>query len=168
VRRVSFDNVIYCDVDRFWDVFLGEETAPDLFVRGLGFHRFDVRTWLEESARIHRVTDCHPRLALPAALEALFRNGFRYVEDGVFDKSTKTWRFTWTPCALQDRFTLEGWMRAEGTAAGVCHRIAEMVVEIRFLGMGATLERLAERVLRSSWDESAVAMNAWLTARFPN
>jgi hypothetical protein len=167
VRRIPFVNLIQCDARRFWEILLGDDTARDLFLHGLKFHRFDIITRHEDNSRIHRVTDCHPRLALPSGLRSLFRNGFNYREDGIFDKITGTWHFVWIPSTFHERFTLEGWMRAESAAADACNRIAEMTVEARFVGVGATLERLAEHVLRSSWDESAAAMNAWLTERSP-
>ena len=47
---------------------------------------------------------------------------FKYVEDGTYDKATKTYRFKVTPSSMADKLTNEGTIRMEPAGEGKSRR----------------------------------------------
>lgn len=167
VVTISLQHILRSDPETYWRDFFDSETSRDFFMRGLGFKQFDVVSYSEDEHAIQRVVRYHAHVVLPRAIAAIFGSGFRYLENGVFDKATGLWKFIWIPAAFPERILLDGWTRAEPRAEepDTCDRISEMRVEARFPGIGGLLERQTARFLRDQWDRSARVNNEWLERR---
>lgn len=162
--RLRFEHVLTCTPDRFWAGFLRPETISGFYTRGIGFTRFDILRLENDASSIRRAAACHLPVVLSRALQPLFQRGFSFIEDGVFERASRTWRYTWTPATLPSRINIDGWIRAEPIVgeSGSCRRLAEIDVEAKIPVLGSLIERTAERLLRTSWDLSATILNEWL------
>lgn len=164
---MRIDHVIQADTVTYWRWFFDDVPAREFFLEGLRYLQFDILERTEDEHTIRRVVQCQPRVTLPAPIRLVFRKGFRYREEGVFDKPSGPFRFAWIPERMSDRIVLEGSTRTVDRPGepGTCDRLTEMTVGARFPGLAGPLERHTARVLREQWDESARVSNEWLTAR---
>jgi hypothetical protein len=168
VIHIRCDHVLQRDAPGFWSWYFDRDAISDFFVRGLQFKRYEIVSQIEDEASIHRTIECHPHVALPRPVRALFRGGFRYVETGVFDKQSGTWRFSWTPSAFRERLKIDGWMRVEALDGVSCRRLAETTVDARFPGLRGLIESTGEQIIGRIWDRSAAVMNEWFLRDVPS
>lgn len=162
--RLRFEHALPCAPDLFWAGFLRSETIASFYTRSVGFTRFDIRRFECDASGVRRTADCHLPVVLSRPLQPLFRGGFGFVEDGVFERASRTWRYTWTPATLPSRIKFAGWIRADyiPDEPGRCCRVAEIAVDARVPGLSSLIERTAERLLQQSWDLSAIKLAEWL------
>ena len=158
--RVSHE--IHCDAATFWKIFFDKAFNERLYRDELGFPEFAVTHQEETDTQIRRKCAGKPRMNMPAPVAKLIGDGFRYVEDGTFDKATQTWRWKMTPSTLADKLRQEGTLRVEPLGPGKVRRVAELLNEAKIFGVGGLIESSAEKELRAGWDRSAVFMNKWI------
>ncbi|MCS6913794.1 MAG: DUF2505 family protein [Myxococcota bacterium] len=160
--RFTITHEIECDEDTFWKVFF-DRTFNDRLYRGaLGFPEFQVLEQTETDTQITRRAVGMPKMNLPGPVMKVLGPGFRYTEEGTFDRAQRIFRWRMTPSVLADKLRQEGTVRTESLGPGRVRRIAELMVEARVLGLGGLMESSAERQLREGWDTSAVFMNQYL------
>lgn len=162
--RLQLDHVLRCEPQRFWAGFFSPETIASFYTRAIGFTRFEILRQESDATSIERVADCHLPVVLSRQLQGLFRTGFHFVEEGVFERPSGTWQFRWIPATLPSRIAFHGSMRARGAEdePGSCHRLVELEVTARVPALSHLLERAADRILRTTWDLSATRLNEWL------
>jgi hypothetical protein len=164
VVRVDFNHVIRCSPERFWKGFLNPDTVARFYTRAIGFTKFTLLRQDEDETSISRDVDCDLPVPLSRPLRAIFRDGFRFVERGRFERDDNVWRFAWTPATLASRIRFNGWMRIVHAeeAPDASHRLVQIDVTARVPGLGSLIEHTAEKLLRESWEQSAVELNTWL------
>lgn len=158
--RISHD--IQCGVDLFWKVFFDKTFNEQMFKTELGFPEYSVLELRETDKEIIRRVSAMPKMNLPGPLSKLFGNGFRYVEEGHFDRQTKIWKWKMTPSTLADKLRQEGTLRVEPVGEHSVRRVAELIIEAKVFGVGGLIESTGEKQLRQGWDESARFLNKWL------
>ena len=147
------------DVDGFWKLFFDEEYNRALYLKGLGFPKFEILKFEEDDKKIARTVRVTPKLDVPGPIAKIIGDGFSYVEGGTFDRSTKIW--TWEN-AQKDKLASQGTVRAEANGEGKCKRVGDFKVEGKVFGLGGMLESTLEKNLRSGWDKSAAFLNRWV------
>ena len=160
--KFTISHEIPCNAETFWKTFFDKEFNETLFLKELGFPEFKIVEARDTEKEIFRRVSGQPKMNLPGPIAKLLGPGFKYTEDGTFDKATKTWRWKMTPSSLADKIRNEGTMRIEPAGDNKVKRITEMVMEAKIFGLGGLLESSAEKSMRDGWDKSAVFMNKWL------
>lgn len=153
---------INCNVETFWKTFFDKEFNEKLYKEGLGFPEFSVVSQNETDDKITRKCAGKPKMNMPGPVMKLLGDGFRYTEEGSFDKATKVWRWKMTPSTLADKLRQEGTLKVEPIGDNKVRRTAELINEAKVFGIGGLLESSAEKTLREGWDKSAAYMNEWL------
>jgi hypothetical protein len=153
---------INCNIETFWKLFFDKTFNETLYKEGLGFPEFSVINQTETDDKITRKCAGKPKLNMPGPVMKLLGDGFRYTEEGTFDKATKTWRWKMTPSSLAEKLRQEGSLKVEAVGDNKVRRSAELINEAKVFGIGGLLESSAEKSLREGWDKSAAFMNKWI------
>lgn len=153
---------INCNIETFWKLFFDKTFNETLYRQGLGFPEFNVVDQKETDTEITRKCAGKPKLNMPGPVMKLLGDGFRYSEEGKFDKATKVWRWKMTPSAMADKLRQEGTLKVEAIGDNKVRRTAELINEAKVFGVGGLIESSAEKSLREGWDQSAVFMNKWI------
>lgn len=141
-------------VDTFWKMFFDTALSEQLF-KDLGFPKWIVLNEKETETEIHRTVEGVPKMEVPAVVAKSFGPGFGYLEDGVYDKKTRVYRFKMKMNSLTDKLRLEGNVRAEPNGDSKCRRIVEITAEAKIFGIGGIIEGVLEKGFREGWAESA-------------
>lgn len=160
--KFTVTHEINCNAETFWQIFFDKAFNEQLFLRELGFPEFSVVSQTDNSTSIIRKVAGQPKMNVPGPVAKLLGDGFRFTEDGTFDKASKTWRFKMTPSTMADKLRQEGTMRIEPVGDNKVRRIAELVIEAKIFGLGGLIESSTEKQLREGWDRSAVFMNRYI------
>ena len=160
--KFTVTHEIHCNEETFWKVFFDRDFNMDLFLKELHFPEYSILEQRETDQSIVRKVSGTPKMDVPAPVMKLLGPGFKYVEEGTFDKATKRWSFQMTPNVLHGKLFNKGNMRAEPVGEARVRRIAEIVVEAKVFGVGGLLESTGEKQIRQGWDSSAAFMNRWL------
>lgn len=160
--KFTVTHEIPCNAETFWKVFFDKDFNEQLFLKELGFPEFKVLEARDSDKEIFRKVAGQPKMDLPGPIAKLLGPGFKYTEDGYFDKNTKVWRWKMTPSSLADKLRNEGTMRIEEIGGDRVRRIADITVEAKIFAVGGLMESTTEKELRSGWDKSAVFMRKWL------
>jgi hypothetical protein len=155
---------INCNVETFWKIFFDKEFNTKIYTEGLGFPQFEVLDQRETETQITRKCAGMPKLNMPGPVVKLLGNGFRYTEEGTFDKSTKKWKWKMTPSTMADKLRQEGTLWVEPIGDTKVRRVAELINEAKVFGLGGLIEKSAETQLREGWDLSAAFMNKWIAS----
>jgi hypothetical protein len=161
--KFTVTHEIPCSVETFWKVFFDKEFNESLFLKELGFPEFKVLEARDTDKEVFRRVTGTPKMNLPGPIAKLLGPGFKYTEDGTFDKATQTWRWKMTPSTLAEKLRNEGSMRIEKIGEDRVRRIADIVVEAKIFGIGGLMESTTEKELRNGWDKSADFMKKWLS-----
>lgn len=153
---------INCNIETFWKIFFDKTFNETLYRQGLGFPEFNVVDQKETDTEITRKCAGRPKLNMPGPVMKLLGDGFRYSEEGKFDKATMVWRWKMTPSAMADKLRQEGTLKVEAIGDNKVRRTAELINEAKVFGVGGLIESSAEKSLREGWDQSAVFMNKWI------
>lgn len=163
MAKFTVTHEINCDEETFWKLFFSRTFNARMYSEVFKFPAFEIVDEQDDGNLVIRKAAGRPRVqALPDAVQKLLGSNFGYVEESVFDKTKKTWRWKMMPTHLSDRLCNVGHLRLEPDGAGRVLRIAEVTVEARIFGLGRFLEGVAEKELRSGWDQSAAFLNKWL------
>jgi hypothetical protein len=160
--KFTVTHEINCDLDTFWKVFFDQEFNNALYRNELQFPDFQITSQQETDASIVRKIAAQPKMEVPGALQKLIGSGFRYTEEGSFDKATKIWKWRLTPSTLADKLRTEGVVRVEKIGDTKVRRIADITMEAKIFGLGGLIESSTEKQLREGWDKSARFMNEYL------
>ena len=158
----TMNHEIRCNAERFWQVFFDREFNDKLYKEGLEFPEFSIVDQKETDTEITRKVAGMPKMNMPAPVAKVLGSGFKYVEDGTFDRSKRIWRWKMTPSKLADKLRNEGNLRVDALGDDKVRRVAELTIEAKIFGVGGLIESSAEKQLREGWDKSAAFMNKWL------
>jgi hypothetical protein len=165
MTKFTLTHEFNCTPEVFWQVFFDKDFNTELYLRGLGFPEYSVLDQRETDAQITRKTSGQPKMSLPGPVEKLLGAGFRYTEEGTFDKATKKWRFKLTPSTLADKLRHEGTVRCEAVGEGRCRRIVDLEMEAKIFGLGGLVESSSEKQMRDGWEKSAEFQRQWLARK---
>jgi hypothetical protein len=160
--KFTVTHEIHCNDDTFWKVFFDRDFNTKLFLDNLHFPEYSILEQRETDREIVRKVSGMPKLDMPGPVLKILGPGFKYVEEGTFDKATKRWRFQMTPNVLPGKLRNTGTMRIEPIGEGRVRRIADIEVEAKIFGVGGLIESSGEKQMRLGWDSSAIFMNRWL------
>lgn len=161
--KFTITHEIPCNEETFWKTFFGKEFNETLFLKELGFPDYKILEARDDDKEIFRKVSGKPKMNLPGPIAKLLGEGFRYTEDGRFNKATKTWSWKMTPSTLADKLRNEGVMHIEKIGEDRIRRIADITVEAKIFGIGGLMESATEKELRSGWDKSAEFMRKWVS-----
>jgi hypothetical protein len=160
--KFTVTHEINCNVDTFWKIFFDKNFNETLYKNELGFPEFSVFDQQETDTTITRKCAGKPKMNMPGPVMKLLGDGFRYTEQGTFDKAKKIWTWKMIPSAMADKLRQEGSVRVEAVGDSKVRRIADIINEAKVFGIGGLLESSAEKALRQGWDDSARYMNKWI------
>jgi hypothetical protein len=150
MTKFTVQRDVSCSADAFWAKFL--DTAFNLKAFGtLGFAKYEVVDLREESGRLLRKAVAQPPIDAPAVVQKVLGPSFGYVEDGIFERATKTWTWKATPSVLADRSRIGGTVRVEDLGANRCRTTFDAAVDIKMLGLGGLIEATAEKTTTATW-----------------
>lgn len=143
-----------CSVDAFWASFLDSAFVVRAFT-AIGFVSYEIIELREEPARLLRRADARPAIDAPAVVQKVLGPRFGYVEEGQFERATKTWIWSARPSTLADRSRMEGRLLVEPLSQGArpegCRTTFEATIEVKMLGLGGLVESAIEKSIRTSW-----------------
>ncbi|NUQ76604.1 MAG: DUF2505 family protein [Polyangiaceae bacterium] len=161
--KFTITHEIPCSEEMFWKTFFDKEFNETLFLKELSFPEYKIIEARETDTEIIRKISGQPKMDLPGPIAKLLGSGFRYTEEGRFNKASKQWSWKMTPSTLADKLRNEGTMRIEKLGEDRVRRIADITVEAKVFGIGGLLESTTEKELRSGWDKSAVFLRKWVS-----
>ena len=164
--RFRMTHRLQCDVDTFWGTFFDHEFNARIY-EDMGFPSFRLVGQKSDSEMIRQRLEITPQVNLPTAVKKVLGDRFSYVEEGLFDRREKVYRFRLLPPAGMrgDRATGGGVTTAEHGADGAINRIIEMNFDVRIFGIGGMLEAAAEKAAHEVYGAHARASNAYFAAR---
>jgi len=160
--KFTVTHEIDCSTDRFLELMLSTDFCRELFVF------LDVPEWEAEQKDtgdvIVRHVNARSRIAMPGPLaKVLGERMLGFTEMTRFDKKTKEISFVVTLAGkMAERIKSEGVVRVEPLGTR-CRRVADLVHEASFFGIGGLIESSLEKTTRATWDKSALFMNRWVT-----
>lgn len=160
--KLELVHEIACPKEAFWPSFFDAELSKRLFVEGLGFREWAVTSQTEDATSIHRAVSVEPTVALPGPLVKLLGTKFRYVEEGVFDKATETFRWKLVPSTMADKVRVEGVLHATAAGDEKTTRRVELTIEAKVLMVGKLVEETFAKQLDEGWTKGANIQNEWL------
>lgn len=161
--KFTVTHEIPCNADTFWKLFFDKAFNEEMFLKDLGFPKYEIKEQRENEREIFRKVAGQPKMNLPGPVAKLLGSGFSYTEEGTLDKNTKIWSFKMIPSTLADKLRNEGTMRIEPIGENRVRRIADLVAEAKVFGIGGLIESSAEKELREGWDKSALFFKKWLS-----
>jgi hypothetical protein len=161
--KFNVTHEIPCNAETFWKLFFDKSFNEEMFKKELGFPQYDIVEQREDDREIFRKVIGQPKMDLPGPLAKLFGSGFRYTEDGRWDKASKLWSWKMIPSTMADKMRNEGTMRIEEIGGDKVRRVADLFIEAKIFGVGGLIESTAEKELRKGWDASAVFFKKWLS-----
>lgn len=160
--RLTMRQEIHCDAPTFWQHFFDPELTRRLFLEGLEFPSYETVRQEETAAAITRTVAIVPKLTMPAPLARAFGSGFRYKEEGVFDKASATWTWKMIPGALADKIRVDGTLRLVPLGADRVARDVTIDIEAKVFMLGGLIEDTFRKQLSDGWARSAEVQNQWL------
>jgi len=157
--NIHLEHDIRLGEDAFWKTFFDRGFNERLYRDYLHFPEFEVTEQTETETEIRRKLRVLPKLDMPGAVQKVLGSSFRYVEEGTFDRKSKTWRFKTIPSLLADKTKNEGVLRVEAAGDDKVKRILDVSLEVKVFGLGGTLESTFEKAIRDGWNNSARYMN---------
>jgi hypothetical protein len=136
--------------DAFWAKFLDGDFNRRAFT-AMGFAKYEILELRDEPGRVLRRSAAQPTIDAPAIVQKVLGPSFGYVEDGQFDRATKTWTWKATPSVLADRSQFGGTIRVEDLGADRCRTSFEASIEVKMIGLGGVIEATGEKSMRASW-----------------
>jgi hypothetical protein len=158
----TLNHEIRCNTERFWQLFFDREFNDKLYKEALEFPEYSILEQRDTDTEIIRKVAGQPKMNMPGPVAKVLGSGFKYVEEGSFDKAKRIWRWKMTPSTLAEKMRNEGSVRVEALGDDRVRRVAEIVVEAKIFGIGGMIESSAEKQLREGWEKSAVFMNKWI------
>jgi hypothetical protein len=147
------------------------DIAPDAYYReihlagpfNVWLHEEKLGVGYREIASDHatgmRKIEMVPRPEVPATLKRFIGESFKMVEEGRLEGDT--YRFVVHPEKFGDRIQVKGEMRLEPREGG-CVRCVRVTIDARVPGLGGLVERVTEKNVKKSLDESARFANEWI------
>ena len=151
--RMTQDLELSCE--EHWRHFFDPEFERGLYLDHMRFPKYELVEQREDDASIHRRERVTPRLDVPAAVAKILGPSFGYVEDGTFDKRTRTWRCRILPNVLADRLSCEMTVTCADLSSGRCRRTIESAIDARIFAIGGLVESAFEKSVRDGWESSA-------------
>ena len=161
--KFTMTHEINCNEETFWKTFFDKDFNEKLYKEELHFPEFTVVEQNETDAKITRKAVGTPKMDLPGPVAKLFGSGFRYTEEGTYDRAKKLWTWKMIPSTMADKLRNEGTVRLEPVGTDKVRRISEITIEAKVFGIGGLIESSAEKQLRQGWDASAAFMNKFLS-----
>lgn len=158
MRRFRLTQDIECSADEHWRIYFDDAFERDLY-QHLRFPTYELLESRDEENRVVRRIRVTPRLEVPAAVAKVLGPSFGYVEDGTFDKRSKTWRSRIIPNVLADRISCDLTVTCEETGPARSRRIVDGNLEARIFAIGGLVESAFEKSLRDGWEKSAAYLN---------
>lgn len=162
--HVRIEHTYEVDEDTFWDrVFLDEEYNRRMYLEGLKFESYELKTQEESDTEVKRTIDLTPRLGdLPGAMKKVLGDNLSYLEKGVYDKSKRRYRVDVVPSTLPSKIKVTGELHTEPVGDKQCRRIFEADVEVKVLGLGKLMEKRIVEDLQKGYSRGARFTNDYV------
>ncbi len=162
MTKLTLVHTIECDLDAFWSSFFDRDLTARLFIEGLGFRDYKTTEQIETDDAITRKIKADPKLSMPGPVAKLLGSSFHYVEEGRFDKATKTWRWKMIPSALTDKLHVNGVLTATALGDSRVKREIEITIEANVMMVGGLIEDTFKKQISDGWTKGAEVQNQWL------
>jgi hypothetical protein len=133
-----------------------------MYAKALGFPKYEILEFRDEESQIVRRITATPKMDIPGPVAKALGSSFSYIEEGIFDKKSKTFRWKSIPSSLKDKMRNEGTTRAEAAGEGRCTRVSEFDFEVKVFGLGGLMEGALEKNVRALLKRGADFTNEWL------
>ncbi len=164
MAKFTTTHEINCEQDKFWGIFFDKSTLEKLYLEVLGYPEFRILEQSETDQTIIRKVSIKPKMNMPGPITKLLGQGYRYTEEGTFDKTAKIFRWKWTPSTLADKLRLEGTIRIEPIGDNKVRQINEVTIEAKVFGVGGLLESSFEKQIREENNEKEENFNKLIAA----
>ncbi len=149
------------DVDTFWKIFFDDEFNQTLFLKELQFPKWKLLEHKETDDTIVRQVEGVPKMDAPGPVAKALGSSFGYLEEGIFDKKNRTFRFKMKTTTMTEKLRNEGTVRVEPLGDKRCRRVVEIVAEAKVFGIGGVIESSLEKSFRTGWGRSAEFITTW-------
>ena len=162
--RVRIEHTYEVDEDTFWDrVFLDEEYNRRLYLEGLRFESYALKSQEESDTEVKRTIDVTPRLGdLPGPMKKVLGDNLSYLENGVYDKPKRRYYVNIIPSSLPSKIKVTGELHTEPAGDKQCRRIFEANVEVKVLGLGRLMEKRIVDDLQKGYSRGARFTNEYV------
>jgi hypothetical protein len=147
--------------ETFWKLFFDNDFNETLFLKELHFPKWKLLEHKETDDQILRKVEGVPKMDAPGPVAKALGSSFGYLEDGTFDKKTKTFRFKMKTTTMTEKLRNEGTVRVEPMGDKKVRRVVEIVAEAKVFGIGGLIESSLEKSFRNGWGKSAEFIAKW-------
>jgi len=166
MAEVRLEHVHNCCVETFWKLFFDVEYQTALFRDGLRFPSFEQLSLQETDTQIRRVIRVKPRVVgVPAPVQKLIGDGVSYEEHGVFDRTSRVFKYEIRTSRLPDKVKTSGVMYALPAGEGKSKRVFEMSVVAKVFGVGGLIEKQIVQDTTRDYATGAQFTNKYLAAK---
>lgn len=162
MTTIAMKHEFDCDQTTFWQIFVDPEYNQALYLKTLGFPKFQVLEEKDTETEYTRTAEGTPNMNMPGPVQKLLGANFGYSEKGRLDKAKNEWRFKITPSTLADKMRYEGIVKLEKVGEGRVRRVVDITIEAKVFGIGGMLESTAEKSMRDGWEKSAILIADWI------
>jgi hypothetical protein len=167
MAEVTLRHEIACSPAEYWDKCVFDNAFnQELYVGRLHFHSFvPVESKDTGDRRTKKCTMEPPLNGVPGPAKKVIGDALRYAEDGYLDKKTGHYHGVITPSTFAEKTHVEAELWTEPSASGDAHkcvRIARVKVEVKVFVVGAMVEEMIMRDLRTSYDAEAAFVAEWV------
>lgn len=158
--RHEFD----CAEDTFWEkVMFDPDFNRRLYKEELKFPDWKVLEQKDDGKTIRRKVHIDPPVTgLPGPVKKAVGDKFSYVEDGVYDRATRTYTFHVTPSAMAEKTKTTGTLKTEKLGDKKCARLADIKVDVKVFMIGGMVEDWIIGDLKSSYEAAAKFTRTYL------
>src|SRR5262245_25232701 len=112
--NLTMTHDLNCDPERFWALFFDRDFNEKLY-EALEITNWSITTEKDDDSELVRTVRATPKVDVPGPVRKLLGDKFSYVEQGRFDRGSKTFRFVITTSALKEKLRNEGTIRCTQT-----------------------------------------------------
>ena len=158
--RHEFD----CDEDTFWEkVQFDPKFNERLYLEHLKFPGWKLLEQKDDGKTITRRVHIDPPVAgMPGPVKKVMGDKFSYVEEGTYDRATRTYTFRVTPSTLAEKSKTTGMLRTEKLGDKKIARTAVINVEVKVMLIGGMVEDKLVQDLKASYDAAATFTREYL------
>lgn len=157
MSKFTMTHEIPLSQDAFWTAFFDDTLNKKLYVETLAYPVFNIIEKTETDTQILRKLQARSSWMtnVSGSIVKLMGATSTYTEDGVFNKSSKSWTWRLTFSTLSDKIHLEGNTRVEPIDDNKVRRISEVILEVKVFALGGLMESSFEKGIRQEADNTA-------------
>lgn len=149
--------------DTFWhDVYFNKEYNKTLYMEQIRAEAYDLLEFNETDDEIRRKVRIVPEQKAPTIIQKIIRGKFSYIEEGIFSKKEKIYRFTIIPSIKAEKINISGEVTVVSEGEGSITRTINLDLKTDIFGIGGQIEKFVGGEINKGYDSSYGFTLKWI------